>query len=97
MALIDAKTTAQLEPLGLKLFANVSLGHIDPQLIANVQTSIGGGGHKNYSYALKFKAPVIVWSGSSLNTCVMGAYSYVNANSTLNLCTVGNYWDCIDG
>ena len=43
MALIDAKTTAQLEPLGLKLFANVSLGHIDPQLIANVQTSIGGG------------------------------------------------------
>lgn len=49
MALMDAKTAAQLEPLGLKLFANVSLGHIDPQLIAkiaNVTTSIGGGGIK---------------------------------------------------
>ena len=44
MALMDAKTAAQLEPLGLKLFANVSLGHIDPQLIANVTTSIRGGG-----------------------------------------------------
>lgn len=93
MALIDAKTAAQLEPLGLKLFANVCLGHIDPQLIA---TSLISRERKNkehyiYSYSLKFKAPVIVWSGSSLNTCVMGAYSYVNANSTLNLCTVGNY------
>lgn len=88
MPLIDANTCAQLEAHGLKVFPQVNLGCIAPQDIA-VPAHVGGG--KNYTYALKYKAPVIIWSGCTLNSCIMGAYSYVNSSSCLNLCEVGNY------
>lgn len=96
MPLISPQMCAQLEAYGLKIYAPVSVRTLPPVKIYHPSMSKeqlwqNEGGHNNYSYALKFKAPVQIYSNCHFSNCTIGAYSYINANSTLHVCEIGNY------
>lgn len=96
MALITTEQAAELASRGLKIEGSVTLGQLphyklhQPGLTKE-QQYLEGRGHERYAYALKFKAPCELFDHSQIFNCVMGAYSYINASSTVSFCTMGNY------
>lgn len=86
MTNLTPQQCAQLEAHGLKIFPPVAIGQLSPEYLHQSAKP-----DHDYAYSLKFKAPVMVWGNCFLRTCAFGAYSYCNANSSLNLCSIGNY------
>ena len=96
MPIISPQMMVQLEAYGLKVYPPVSVRTLPPEKVYHPNMSKdklqqNWGGYNNYSYILKFKAPVQIYSNCQLSHCTIGAYSYINANSTLNVCEIGNY------